>query len=123
MTRPAFEFSDTELIPWKPVEGEPGRYEKILSKDPETGSYTRLLMVEPDMDDFTEHPKVAPHQPLCHDDFVEEAFLIKGTLIDTLNKKTYSEGFYACRPAGMKHGPFLHPGRTIALEIRTYVKK
>lgn len=121
MAKPELEFFDTELIPWKPIEGAPGKYEKILSRDPETGSYTRLLMSEPDMDAYVEHPGVAPGKVLCHDDFVEECFIVRGTLIDTVNNKTYKAGYYACRPLGMKHGPFFHPTGAVTLEIRIHV--
>ena len=38
MAKPELEFFNTEIIPWKPIEGSPGQYEKILSRDPKTGS-------------------------------------------------------------------------------------
>ena len=50
MAKPKLEFFNTEIIPWKPIEGSPGQYEKILSKDPETGSFTRLLLYQPDFE-------------------------------------------------------------------------
>jgi len=28
MAKPELEFFDTKLIPWKPIEGAPGKYEK-----------------------------------------------------------------------------------------------
>jgi hypothetical protein len=31
----------------------------------------------------------------------------------------YRAGYYACRPPGMKHGPFFHPTGALCLEIRT----
>lgn len=123
MAKPEMEFFDTELIPWKPVEGAPpGVYEKILSIDPEMGSYTRLLMSSPDMHAYISHPEAALGKVLRHDDFVEENFIIRGTLIDTLNNKTYGPGYYACRPVGMEHGPFFHPTGAVTLEIRTRVE-
>jgi hypothetical protein len=39
MAKSELDYFDTEIIPWKPIEGSPGQYEKILSKDPETGSF------------------------------------------------------------------------------------
>ena len=39
MAKPELDYFDTEIITWKPIEGSPGQYEKILSKDPETGSF------------------------------------------------------------------------------------
>ena len=121
MAKPEMEFFDTELIPWKPVEGVPGAYEKILSIDPDTGSYTRLLMSAPDMHAYVRHPEAALGEVLIHNDFLEENFIIRGTLIDTVNNKTYKAGYYACRPLGMKHGPFFHPTGAITLEFRTRV--
>lgn len=123
MAKPEMEFFDTELIPWKPVEGgRPGAYEKILSMDPDTGSFTRLLMSAPDMDAYIKHPDVPPGETLIHNDFLEENFIIRGTLIDMVNNKTYKAGYYACRPLGMKHGPFFHPTGAITLEFRTQVQ-
>jgi len=52
MTKPELDFFDTELIPWKSIEGSPGQYEKILSKDSKTGSFTRLIMSMPDLRSF-----------------------------------------------------------------------
>lgn len=121
MAKPELEFFDTELIPWKPIEGAPGQYEKILSRDPETGSYTRLLMSQPDIDSAIRQYKSSPGKVLCHDDFVEECFIIRGTLIDRVNNKTYKAGYYACRPPGMKHGPFFHPTGAVTLEFRIHV--
>ena len=121
MAKPELEFFDTELIPWKPIEGAPGKYERILSRDPETGSYTRLFLYEPDLDSCIRQPKSAPGKVICHEDFWEEIFVIRGTLIDTANNKTYKAGYYACRPPGMKHGPFSHPTGAVTFEIRIHV--
>lgn len=122
MAKPEMEFFDTELIPWKPIEGSSGAYEKILSMDPVTGSYTRLLMSAPDLHLCLSQPQVPPGKVLCHNDFLEENFILRGTLLDVTNNKTYRAGYYACRPLGMKHGPFFHPTGAITLEIRTRVK-
>ena len=121
MAKPELEFFDTELIPWKPIEGRPGHYEKILSRDPVTGSYTRLIMSQPDLDAVIRQYKSLPGKVLCHEDFWEEVFVVRGTLIDTVNSKTYKAGYYACRPPGMRHGPFFHPTGAISCEFRTYV--
>lgn len=121
MAKPELEFFDTGLIPWKPVEGIPGKYEKILARDPDTGSYTRLLLCEPDLDACIRQPKAAPGEVLCHEDFWEEVFVIRGTTIDVALNKTYRAGYYACRPPGMKHGPFFYPTGAINFEIRTRV--
>ena len=122
MAKPEMEFFDTELIPWKPVEGVAGAYEKILSMDPDTGSYTRLIMSAPDIHAYIKHPDTPPGKTLIHNDFLEENFIIRGTLVDVVNNKTYKAGYYACRPLGMKHGPFYHPTGAITFEFRTQVQ-
>ena len=121
MAKPEMEFFNTDIIPWKPVEGSEGAYEKILSADPATGAYTRLLMSAPDMHAHVQHPNVHTGKTLIHNDFLEEVFIIRGTLIDVVNNQTYTAGYYACRPLGMKHGPFFHPTGAIGIEIRTPV--
>ena len=116
MKKPAFEFMDTELIPWQPiVEGR--SYEKILSRDPETGSYTRLLMSMPDLDDCIRDIETPPGKVLFHEDLHEEVFVLQGTLLDPKINKTYKSGYYACRPPRIPHGPFFHPTGAISLEF------
>jgi len=80
-------------------------------------------MSELDLDVCVKHPEIAPGETLCHDDFIEGIFVIRGTPIDTVNNKTYKAGYYACRPPGMKHGPFFHPTGAVSLEIRICVQK
>ncbi len=123
MAKPELEFFNTELIPWEPIEGSPGQYEKILSIDPETGSHTRLLLSEPDLDRLITDKGESFGKALSHNDMWEEVFVISGTGFGTnANKtfanKTYRSGYYACRPPGMKHGPFLHPTGAICFEVR-----
>ncbi len=119
MAKPEFEFLDTELLPLRPVEGAPGQYEKILSKDPDTGSYTRLLLIQPDFSSVIRQPKSLSGRVLSHD-FWEEVFIVRGTAVDETLNKTYGAGYYACRHPDMKHGPFSFPVGGILLEIRTY---
>jgi hypothetical protein len=119
MAKPEMEFFDTELIPWRPVEGRTGQYEKILSMDPETGSHTRLLLSEPDLAacirDFS-HPR---GEALRHEDFWEEVYVLRGTGLNIGAGIHYRAGYYACRPPGMVHGPFYHPSGALCLEVRT----
>jgi len=104
------EFFDVGLLEWKPVEGCKGVYEKILSFDEETGSYTRLLKYEPG----TETDETLQH------DFYEEVYIIKGDLTDKRLGKTFTEGMYAVRHPGMKHGPYKSEKGFLAIEIRYY---
>jgi hypothetical protein len=126
MAKPELEFFNTETIPWKPIEGSPGQYEKILSMDPETGSHTRLLLSEPDLEKMILGEGKFSGKVMSHDDMWEEVFVLSGTgfgtnLNKTFTNRTYKSGYYACRPPGMKHGPFLHPTGAICLEIRTKI--
>lgn len=111
MAKPELEFFDVENISWEPVEGSPGIYERIVSKDPETGSYTRVLRFE---------PGVITSEILVHD-FWEEVFILKGGLMDLTSQRTFTDGMYACRPPGMKHGPYSVPVGCITLEMRYYL--
>ena len=124
MAKPELEFFNTETIPWRPIEGSPGQYEKILSMDLETGSHTRLLLSEPDLDTMILGEGKSIGKVLSHEDMWEEVFVVSGTgfgtsLNRTFHNKTYRAGYYACRPPGMKHGPFLHPTGGICFEVRT----
>jgi len=114
MAKPELEFFDHDLnIQWRQVEGaQKGIVEKILSYDPETGSYTRLLKFP---------PGIVTTEVLVHD-FWEEVYILKGSLTDLNKNETYIEGMYACRPPGMKHGPYSIPYGCMTLEIRTFVK-
>jgi len=38
MAKKEQEIHGTESIPWIPIEGYPGAFEKVLNKDPDTGS-------------------------------------------------------------------------------------
>ena len=114
MPKPEIEFMDcdTQWL-WRPVEGDTmGIKEKILSEDPETGDITRFLNFPPG----TETKETLVH------DFWEEVLIIDGSLYDVVKKETYVSGFYACRPPGMKHGPYQIPYGCVTFEMR-YNKK
>jgi hypothetical protein len=110
MSKPDLEHLDVELIDWKPIVGETGVWEKLLSLDEETGSHTRLLKIDPGH----ESSKVLVH------DFWEETWTIKGYLIDLGLNKVFKEGTYSCVPPGKKHGPYRSPEGYVSLEIRYY---
>ena len=118
MAKPELEYFDTETIPWKPIKNSPGQYEKILSSDPKTGSHTRLLLSEPDFEKCISNEGRSSGRVICHEDMWEEVFVVSGTGFDTRLNKIYKAGYYACRPPGMKHGPFLHPTGALCFEFR-----
>ncbi len=114
MPKPEIEFKDADThFDWRPVEGDVlGIKEKILSHDPDTGNYTRLLKFPPGLE---------TSETLVHD-FWEEVWILSGFLHDIKKKETYLAGFYACRPPGMKHGPYRIPNGCMTFEIRSYDK-
>ncbi len=113
MAKLEMEFFDVEVnLNWRQVEDvEDGIMEKILSYDDETGDYTRLL----------KYPPMETHQRLTHD-FWEEVYILKGGMYDRTNKQNYLEGYYACCPPGMPHGPFDIPNGCTMIEMRYYKK-
>lgn len=112
MSKAEIEFIDTDTCyEWRRVEGDIfGIMEKILSVDPETKSYTRLLKFP---------PGIKTLETLVHE-FWEEVLILEGELIDLAKKQTFCTGFYACRPPGMKHGPYEIPRGCVTFEIRYY---
>ena len=114
MSKPEIEFIDYDTgYGWGPIKGDiQGIKEKILSKDAESGDYTRILKFP---------PGIETSDTLVHE-FWEEVLIIEGSLYDIAKKKTYLPGFYACRPPGMKHGPYRIPYGCVTFEIR-YFKK
>lgn len=99
-------------LPWTPIGGVPGLFEKVLSRDQKTGNYTRLLRFEPGTD--TTAMGVQRHE------FWEEVFIIQGSIRDLPLNKTFSAGMYACRPPGMRHGPWVSDSGCLTFEIRYF---
>lgn len=112
MAKKEQEIHETASIPWLPVAGYPGIYEKILNQEPETGSVTRLLRYEPG----TVFNEVLKH------DFYEEIYVLSGTLIDMGKNLTLKAGYYGYRHPGMEHGPYSSPDGMVTFEIRNYEK-
>jgi hypothetical protein len=112
MPKPEIEFTDSQSgFPWRPVPGDTlGLEEKILSLEPETGDHTRLLRF----------PQGFEGKETVVHDFWEEVWVVEGTLHDVAKNVTASPGHYACRPPGMKHGPYRSPGGCITFELRYY---
>jgi hypothetical protein len=112
MAKKEQEVHETESLPWRPIEGSPGLYEKILNMDPETGSVTRLLRFEPG----ARTPGVLKH------DFYEEIWILEGTQIDLGKNLEIKAGYYGYRHPGMEHGPYYSPNGVITFETRNYIK-
>lgn len=116
MAKPEFEFFDVSKVKWTPVEkGVPGLYERVLARDDETGVATRLLKFEPGTNTSSAGVLVHP--------FWEELIIVEGSLRDLTLNQTFSKGAYACRPPGMKHGPWESPEGCITFEVRYYTER
>ncbi len=115
MPKPEREFFKPDHLPWEPVAGSaaggaggPGIAQKILSRDPVTGDLTRLLR----FDAGVRTPDTIAH------DFWEEVWIVEGTVVDLGKNETYTAGMYACRPPGMRHGPYASATGALLYEIR-----
>jgi ChrR-like protein with cupin domain len=113
--KPEREFADVGHLPWVAVTGSAsagaggaGIEEKVLSRDPQTGDVTRLLRFA---------PGVRTAETIVHD-FWEEVFILEGAIVDVGLDRTFTAGMYACRPPGMKHGPYASPEGALLFETR-----
>lgn len=111
MSKPEFEFFPATSIDFSPCEGVvPELTERILASDPETGVASRILSFEPGTD-------TSPNGVQVHD-FWEEVYILTGSFTDVTLGKTFSAGDYACRPPGMKHGPWVSEQGCTTFEVR-----
>lgn len=112
------EFLDVDQLKWEPVTGGSGVqgagvWEKVLSRDDEYGDYTRILRFDPGVETF----EVITHP------FWEEVIILEGDLFDKTLNREFKKGMYACRPPGMKHGPYQTPKGCMTFELRYYKNK
>jgi ChrR Cupin-like domain len=84
--------------------------ERILSADPATGVASRILRFAPGTD-------TTPNGVQIHD-FWEEVYILEGSLTDLELGETFTAGMYACRPPGMKHGPWTSDNGCLTFEVR-----
>src|SRR5919202_2162969 len=97
--------------PWMPVEdGVAGTWYRLLSRDEGTGDYTRLLRFDPEVN-------TSPIGVRTHD-YWEEVYILEGDLTDLGLGKTFTAGMYACRPPGMRHGPWSSTDGCLTFEVR-----
>lgn len=108
MRKPEIEFSDTTIMgTWKENSQFPGVFEKILSYDPLTGNVAKLIRYAAGA--------VIPVQRVH--DYCEEVYILAGYMVDTAKHVIASAGYYACRPVGMKHGPYEIPITCMSFEV------
>lgn len=110
MAKPEHEFFDVTSVPWTPVDPRvPGMTERILAPA-RPGVATRILRFAPGTD-------TTPLGVQAHP-FWEEVYILEGGLHDLTLDKTFGAGTYACRPPGMKHGPWKTPAGCTTFEVR-----
>ena len=108
MNKPEIEFGQP-TGKWQ-RHGLPDIWEQILAQDPSTGDATLLQRYEPGA--------ATPPETIDHD-YWEEVMILSGELTDLGLGQTFTTGMYACRPPGMKHGPYQSgPGCSMLVIIR-----
>jgi ChrR-like protein with cupin domain len=113
VSKPEFEFFPAPNVEWTPVPGGvAGLHERILAHDPVRKVATRMLRFAPGAD-------TTPNGTLTHD-FWEEVYILEGAIYDTRLGQNFTAGMYACRPPGMKHGPWTSKEGCITFEVRYY---
>ncbi|MGH3660417.1 MAG: cupin domain-containing protein [Micromonosporaceae bacterium] len=111
MPKPEREFFNASQVEWTPCAGDvAGLDERILSADPDGGVATRMLRFGPGVD-------TTPNGVQVHD-FWEEVYILDGSIRDLELDETFTAGMYACRPPGMKHGPWVSPEGCVTFEAR-----
>jgi hypothetical protein len=110
--KPEREFFPTGEVEWTPVPDSKceGLSERVLARDDEAGVATRILRFAPGTD-------TSPNGVLSHD-FWEEVYILEGAIHDLELDRTFTAGMYACRPPGMRHGPWVSPDGCVTVEIR-----
>jgi ChrR Cupin-like domain len=109
--KPELEFFDTDSVAWTAVEpGVLGLTERILATDRSTGTATRMLRFDAGTD-------TSPLGVVTHD-FWEEVYILSGDLHDLTLDEVFTQGMYACRPPGMRHGPWRSTEGCVTFEVR-----
>lgn len=115
MGKPEWEFTDFRKFPETPSTTVQGLSERIIAQIPGSPVATRILQFEPGTD-------TSPNGVQVHD-FWEELYIIEGSIIDLVLNEEFSAGMVACRPPGMKHGPWKSPNGCKIFEVRYYAKE
>ncbi len=95
---------------WEIIEGSEGNLSQLtIAEDPESGDYTRLTK-------FKSGYSTTAFGSKSHD-YPEEIFVVSGRLYDEAFGIWLDPGYYASRPPGEIHGPFIADGDVIILEM------
>jgi len=110
MAKPELEFHRPGEAWVQASEEVLGIWEQGLAEDAASGAYTGLQRYEPGVD-------TTPLGVQAHD-YWEEVYILAGDLTDLSLDRTFTAGMYACRPPGMRHGPWRTVQGVTMLEIR-----
>ncbi|MGK7953334.1 MAG: cupin domain-containing protein [Xenococcaceae cyanobacterium] len=95
---------------WEVIEGSNGNLTQLtIAEDPDSGDYTRLTKIKNGYSTKTFGAK-------SHN-YPEEIFVVSGRLYDEAFALWLEPGYYASRPPGEVHGPFVADGDVVILEI------
>ncbi len=95
---------------WEIIEGSEGNLSQLtIAEDPESGDYTRLI-------EFKSGYSTTAFGSKSHD-YPEEIFVVSGRLYDEAFGIWLDPGYYASRPPGEVHSPFIADGDVIILEM------
>ncbi|MGV7220934.1 MAG: cupin domain-containing protein [Nitrospinales bacterium] len=95
---------------WEIIDGSEGNLSQLtIAEDHESGDYTRLTKFKSGYS--TESFGLKSH------DYPEEIFVVSGRLYDKAFDIWLEPGYYASRPPGEVHGPFVADSDVVILEI------
>ena len=95
---------------WEVIEGSEGNLIQLtIAEDLESGDYTRITK-------FKSGYSTKNFGSKSHN-YPEEIFVVSGRLYDEAFDLWLEPGYYASRPPGEVHGPFIADGDVVILEI------
>ena len=123
MSKPHLEFTRVDMVAgWATPEGYPAGIKQTilasnLNETEKSGSRSRLLRFD---------PGVYTTAPFVHDHW-EEVYLVSGDLIvgndaRGVGGESFQAPTYACRPPGVRHGPFKSVSGCLLFEIHYYTR-
>jgi hypothetical protein len=103
-------LADQNTGDWEIISGSDGNLSQLtIAEDSDSGDYTRLTK-------FKNGYSTEPFGAKSHK-YPEEIFVVSGRLYDKAFDLWLEPGFYASRPPGEIHGPFIADGEVVILEM------
>ena len=95
---------------WEIIPDSKGSLSQLtIAEDPDSGDYTRLTKFKSGYSTKNFGAKSHPYP--------EEIFVVSGRLYDEAFGMWLDPGYYASRPPGEVHGPFVAEGDVVILEV------